>query len=114
MVGTLAVACGEQIGVGTDADVVDADCVDHGLDAFDEVGERVGHLRPHADDAARVGYDLCVFFADEVRLHHGEEFWVAGGSAVEAGVGDDDGLCGHLQGAQHGRMTGVREVDYDA
>jgi hypothetical protein len=26
LVGTLAVACGEQIGVGTDADVVDADC----------------------------------------------------------------------------------------
>ena len=70
-------------------------------------------LRPHADHAAGVGHDLCVFFADQPWLHHFRHLWVSAGSAVEAGVGHNHRLRGHLQCAQHRLVAGVSEVHHD-
>ena len=80
---------------------------------FHEFFQRVGQFRPHADHAAGVGHDLRVFFADQSWLHHFRHPGVRASSAVEARVGHEDRLRGHLQRAQHRLVTGVSEVHHD-
>ena len=50
----------EQVVIGADAYVINANRVGNHLDILDELGRGVGPLRPYAQDAARVCHGLCV------------------------------------------------------
>ena len=99
-VGGLAGPGGQDVGVGADADVVDADGVRQRLDARDVLAHRVGQFGPHADHAAGVRDHAGVVLADQPRGHHFRHPGVLARPRVEAGVGDDHRLRGHLERAR--------------
>ena len=66
------------------------------LDAREHTPHRIREFGPDADHAAGVGDHLGVLLADQARGHHFRHPRVFARPLVEAGVGDDHRLRGHL------------------
>lgn len=103
-----------ELGVCTDANMIDADHIDQGPHISCILDGRIGQMCPDSDQAGGIGDNSSLLFADEARTHHLRHPRVAAQLRIKAGVRDDDWAGGRLERGFRRLQIGMREIDKDA
>ena len=103
-----------QLGIGTDAHMIDSNNIGQRTNVFRVVQRRVGEMRPDTDRPTCVGDDFGLLPTDKPGAHHVGHARVAAQLRIEAGMGDDDGPGRDVECSLRSLHIRVSKVHQDA